>query len=60
VDRGEVDEERRLAYVGMTRGELALSWPRSLRGRRARASRFLAEAGLGPGLPAAPVVRRAA
>jgi hypothetical protein len=62
LDRGEVDEERRLAYVGMTRArrELALSWPHSPHGRPARPSRFLAEAGLGPGRPAAPVVRRAA
>jgi superfamily I DNA/RNA helicase len=62
LDRGEVDEERRLAYVGMTRArrELALSWPRSLHGRPARPSRFVAEAGLGPSLPAAAVVRRAA
>jgi DNA helicase-2/ATP-dependent DNA helicase PcrA len=48
--RGEVDEERRLAYVGITRArrELALSWPRTHRGRPAQASRFLAEAGLWP------------
>jgi DNA helicase II / ATP-dependent DNA helicase PcrA len=45
--RGEVDEERRLAYVGFTRArrELALSWPRAHYGRPVRASRFLAEAG---------------
>jgi DNA helicase-2/ATP-dependent DNA helicase PcrA len=62
LDRGEVDEERRLAYVGMTRArrDLALSWARSLHGRPARPSRFLADAGLGPGLPATLVVRRAA
>jgi DNA helicase-2/ATP-dependent DNA helicase PcrA len=46
--RGEVDEERRLAYVGITRArsELALSWPRTHRGRLAQPSRVLAEAGL--------------
>jgi DNA helicase-2/ATP-dependent DNA helicase PcrA len=46
--RGEIDEERRLAYVGMTRArrELALSWPRVLRGRPVQPSRFLDEAGL--------------
>jgi DNA helicase II / ATP-dependent DNA helicase PcrA len=46
--RGEVDEERRLAYVGMTRArrELALSWSRVLRGRPVQPSRFLDEAGL--------------
>jgi DNA helicase-2/ATP-dependent DNA helicase PcrA len=59
LDRGEVDEERRLAYVGMTRArrELALSWA-LLHGRHAPPSRFLAEAS--PGVPAAAVVRRAA
>lgn len=43
----QVDEERRLVYVGITRAErtLALSWSRG-RGRMARtASRFLAEIG---------------
>ena len=49
--RGELDEERRLAYVGITRArrELALSWPRAHRGRLAHPSRFLAEAGLAAG-----------
>ena len=53
--RGEVDEERRLAYVGFTRArrELALSWPRTHHGRPVRASRFLAEAGLELPRPAA-------
>jgi DNA helicase-2/ATP-dependent DNA helicase PcrA len=48
--RGEIEEERRLAYVGLTRArrELALSRPRIHRRRPARASRFLAEAGIGP------------
>ena len=48
--RGEIDEERRLAFVGFTRArrELALSWPRTHGGRPAQASRFLAEAGLVP------------
>jgi superfamily I DNA/RNA helicase len=60
--RGEVDEERRLAYVGLTRArrELSLSWPRTHRGRPTRASRFLAEAGLRPAQTAAPALRRAA
>jgi DNA helicase-2/ATP-dependent DNA helicase PcrA len=62
LERGEVDEERRLAYVSFTRArrELALSWPRVLRGRPARASRFLAEAGLAPFATQAPALRRAA
>jgi DNA helicase-2/ATP-dependent DNA helicase PcrA len=49
--RGEVDEERRLAYVGMTRArlELALRWPRARRGRPVQPSRFLDEAGLSAG-----------
>jgi DNA helicase-2/ATP-dependent DNA helicase PcrA len=53
--RGELDEERRLAYVGMTRArrQLALSWPRSRHGRPAQVSRFLAEAGLAPARPRA-------
>jgi DNA helicase-2/ATP-dependent DNA helicase PcrA len=58
--RGEIDEERRLAYVGFTRArsELALSRPRAQHGRPVRASRFLAEAGIGPAQ--APALRRAA
>ena len=46
--RGELEEERRLAYVGVTRArrELALSWPRRRHGRTAAMSRFLTEAGL--------------
>jgi superfamily I DNA/RNA helicase len=45
---GELEEERRLAYVGMTRArhELALSWSRRRHVRPTRPSRFLAEAGL--------------
>jgi DNA helicase II / ATP-dependent DNA helicase PcrA len=51
---GELEEERRLAYVGMTRArrELTLSWPRRRHGRPAGPSRFLSEAGL-----ALPAVR---
>jgi DNA helicase-2/ATP-dependent DNA helicase PcrA len=46
--RGEIEEERRLAYVGLTRArrELAITWPRGRRGQPTRASRFLEEAGL--------------
>jgi DNA helicase II / ATP-dependent DNA helicase PcrA len=60
--RGEVDEERRLAYVGLTRArrELALSWPRTHRGRPVRPSRFLGEAGLYASETGAPALRRAA
>ena len=62
LERGETEDERRLAYVGLTRArcELALSWPRLHRGRPVRASRFLAEAGIGPAEPQAPALRRAA
>jgi DNA helicase II / ATP-dependent DNA helicase PcrA len=51
---GELEEERRLAYVGMTRArhELTLSWPRRRHGRPSGPSRFLGEAGL-----ALPAVR---
>jgi DNA helicase II / ATP-dependent DNA helicase PcrA len=62
LERGETEDERRLAYVGFTRArhELTLSWPRRHRGRPVRASRFLAEAGIGPAEPQAPALRRAA
>ncbi len=48
IERGELEEERRLAYVGITRAraELTLSWPARREGRFTGASRFLAEAGL--------------
>jgi DNA helicase II / ATP-dependent DNA helicase PcrA len=48
LQRGELEEERRLAYVGLTRArrELAITWPRRRRGRPTQASRFLSEAGL--------------
>ena len=48
IERGELEEERRLAYVGITRArlELSLSWPGWREGRFCCASRFLAEAGV--------------
>ncbi len=48
-DEAEIDEERRLLYVGITRArrELAISWASSQRGRggQRRPSRFLADLG---------------
>ena len=48
-DETEIDEERRLLYVGITRArrELAISWASSQRGRggQRRPSRFLADLG---------------
>ena len=48
IEAGDVDEERRLAYVGITRArhELSLTWPQFHRGRHTRMSRFVTEAGL--------------
>jgi DNA helicase II / ATP-dependent DNA helicase PcrA len=62
LERGEIEDERRLAYVGLTRArrELALSWPCLYRGRPVRASRFLAEAGLALPVQAWDGGRRAA
>ena len=55
LEAGHVDEERRLAYVGMTRArqELSLTWPQRLRGQRTRMSRFITEAGLALPTPSA-------
>ena len=46
VAEGRLEEERRLAYVAMTRAraELVLSWARTRRGAEQARSRFVAEA----------------
>lgn len=61
VKEGRVDEERRAAYVGITRARkrCVLTWPRRGDGRRTASepSRFIAEAGIDPmrlGEPFAP------